>query len=157
MSGYTITHCKCICKSLDPSFSLCFSEGFYYCSAINCVTDCTCIGTSVEPLWSLSLSLCLSESGYIIDNVHEYEQARSAHSACNCAIYIYIYYFLLLHFAWIRTSLDSYFFLSLCLGMCVAVSGYVIPHCRSNFTSLVACFSLSFSLNVFIIFQVYCH
>ena len=145
VSGYTTTHCRCICTSLDPSFYLCFSEDFYYCSAINCLTDCTCICTSLDPPFSLTLSA----SGYIIDNLHVYEQARSAHSPCNCAID------LSLHFACIRTSLDSYFSLSLCLWvwMCVAVSGYIIPHCRS----LDPCFLVSFSLNVFILFRVYCY
>ena len=113
VSGYTTTHCRCICTSLDPSVSLCFSEDFYYCSAIKCLTDCTCICESLDQPFSLTLSAY----GYIIDNLHGYEQARSAHSACNCTIY------LSLHFAWIRTSLNSSFSLPLCLWMCVAVSG----------------------------------
>ena len=105
----------------------------------------------------VSLSLSLWASGYIIGNLHVYEQARSVRSACNCAIYIFS-----LHFAWILSlslslSLDSYFFLSLCLWMCVAVSGYIIPHCMCKCTSLDACFSLTFSLNVFILFRIYCH
>ena len=61
--------------------SLCFSEGFY--SAIIIETDCTCIGTSPDP--PLSLSLFVSASGYIIGNLHIYEQVWSVHSACNCA------------------------------------------------------------------------
>ena len=141
MSGYTITLCRCICTSLDPPFSLCFSERFYYCSAIIVVTDCTCKCTFS---WSAFLSLSLSASWYIIDNLRGYEQARSAHSACNCAIY-----FFSLHFA--------YFCISLCLGMCVAVSWYIISHCRCKYTSLDECFSLSLSLNLFILFRVYCH
>ena len=42
----------------------------------------------------------------------------------------------------IRTSLDSYFFLSLCLWMCVAVSGCVITHRRFTCTSLDPCLCL---------------
>ena len=90
VSGYTITHCRCICKSLDPSFSLCFSEGFYYCSAINCVTDCTCIGTSVEPLWSLSLCLSVFQNPDILSIMYMNMNKRVQLTQLVIAIYIYI-------------------------------------------------------------------
>ena len=149
MSGYTVTHCWCISTSVDPSFSLCFSEGFYYCLAINCVTDCTCICTS--------LSLSLWASGYIIGNLHVYEQARSVRSACNCAIYIFFFSSFCVDTFSLFVFVSWFIFLSLCLWMCVAVSGYIIPHCMCKCTSLDACFSLTFSLNVFIVFRIYCH
>ena len=34
--------------SWSEFLSLCFSEGFYYCSATVIVTECTCIGTSID-------------------------------------------------------------------------------------------------------------
>ena len=61
---------------------------------------CHCSYVNIYVYWSafLSLSVCLSLR-YIVGN-----------HTC------------------IRTSLDSYFFLSLCLWICVAVSGYFITH-----------------------------
>ena len=152
VSGYTITHCRCICTSPDSTFSLCFSECFYYCSAIIIVTDCTCIGTSVDPHLSLSLSLSLSVpvSDYIIGNLHVCEQARPARSACNSAIENG---FLFLNFACTRTSLDFSFFLFLCLLMSVPLSSYIklwliVP----AYTSLLR---VSYSLSLWISLLVF--
>ena len=112
--GYTITHCRCICTSLDPSFSLCFSEGFYYWWAIIIVTDCTGIGTYLDPRLSLSLCffLSVSVSEYIISNLHVCEQARSGRSVGNNALERLCN---IINSACIRTSLYFSFFLFLCL------------------------------------------
>ena len=59
---------------------------------------------------SLSFSLSASVSGYIIGNLRVCEQTQSARPVCNNAIEISFFPF---NFACIRTSLDSYFFLSL--------------------------------------------
>ena len=61
---YTINHCRCICTSLDPTFSLSvflwrFLLLFYCCSAISIVTECTCIGTSLHSYFCL-MSLTLN-------------------------------------------------------------------------------------------------
>ena len=76
------------------------------------VTDCTWIGTCTDPRFPLFLSVCFSVR-YIVCN-----------STC------------------IRASLDSYFFLSHCLWMCVAVSGCFITHCKFICMSLDPCLSL---------------
>ena len=126
------------------------------------VTNCTGIGTSLDSRLSLCLSHCFSVYGSIIGNLHAYELARSAHSACNFAIYIYISFFCFLFFSFsffflscIRTSFDSYFFLHLRVWVCVVVSDYIITHCMCKCTSLDPCFPLSFSLNVSVHVRLY--
>ena len=58
--------------SLSLFLSLSLSEGFYSAKIIE--TDCTCIRTSLDPPLALSLSVFVSASGYIIGNLHVYEQ-----------------------------------------------------------------------------------
>ena len=127
--------------------SFCFSEGFYYCSAIIIEADCTCMGTSLDP--PLSLSLFVTASGYIIGNWHVYEQARSAQSVCKCAVHLFVF-------------LHVYVCLFIRIYFSLFVSEYVyqspaITHCRCNCTFLDSYFSLCFPLNVSIRFRVYCH
>ena len=86
VSGYTITYCGCIYVRLLIRVSLSvflwrilllfsynFCDWFYVYRYI-----------SLSPhVLSLTFSLFVSASGYIIGNLHVY---RSAHSMCNCAI-----------------------------------------------------------------------
>ena len=158
----------CVCLSL---FVWIFLSLFSY-----VVTNCTCIGTSLDPRFSLSLSLSVSVSEYIIGTFHVCEEARPARPVCNSAIensfffvfnfcvYTYVSWFVFLSFSFalnvctsFRMYFDTHFFLSICFWMCVAVSEYIIPHYRCKCTSLDACFSLSFAVNVLILFRVYCH
>ena len=85
---------------------------------------------------SLLLSLFFSVFWYIIDNLHAHEQSRSAHSVGNCAIDLFIK----------KNKIKKN-----CVYTYVGwVSGYIITHCRFKCAFLDPCFSLSFSLNVFI-------
>ena len=98
--GYIVTDCRCIFPSLDPCFSLSLSLSLSLNTSMSVRLYCHCSYVNIYVYWSafLSLSVCLSLR-YIVGN-----------HTC------------------IRTSLDSYFFLSLCLWICVAVSGYFITH-----------------------------
>ena len=147
------------------------------------VTECTYIGTSLISRYCLSFPLAFSVSGYIIDNLHVCEQARSGRSVCNSALE---HLCIIINSACKRTSIDSYFYLSLWLWMSVPVSGYVITDCmciyvswsclflsslwrsvvvfgyividcRCIFPSFDPCFSLSFSLNTFLSVELYYH
>ena len=55
--GYIITHCTCVCQSLDSCFFLCFSFNAYI------VTGCSSIDTSLDPCLSLFL-FCFSQCFY---------------------------------------------------------------------------------------------
>ena len=118
MSGYVMTHCMCIyviCHSLWISVG-----AFGY-----IVTDCRCIFPSLDPCFSLSLNTSMSVRLYchwLYVNRYVYWSAFLSLSVCLSVRYI------VGNYTCIRTSLDSYFFLSLCLWICVAVSGYFITH-----------------------------
>ena len=135
VSGYIMTHCKSI-YVFALRFCLYFSQNicvsvWLYCHWLYVyvyVSWSVFTGTSLDPRFSLSFSLSVSVFGYIIGK-----------SAC------------------IRTSVDSYFFVSLCLWMCVAVSDYISSQCRCKCTSLDSYVSLSSSLNVFIRVWLYWH
>ena len=132
VSGYFITHCTCICTSLDPCLSL-FSEYFchfflfrgeclYQFSDILWLIVCpyTCLGRVFFLFLSLWLSLVVI--GYII-----------AHCMCVCP------------------SLGPCFSLSLTLSMGIAVFGYIVTDCSSIGTSLdrrIPLFFCLFSLSV---------
>ena len=136
--------------SWSEFLSLCFSKGFYYCSAIIIVTECMCIGTSIDlsdhfcsecpfqcpdMLWlvvcaytsldrvwfSLSLWRSVVVFGYIVND-------------CRC----------------IFPSLNPCFSLSLSLSLWIPlfVSGYFVTDCTCIGTCLDPRFSLSFSLSV---------
>ena len=95
--------------------------------------------------------------GYIAGNLHVYEQVRSAQSGCNSGLENYdddVYFSF--SFACIRTSLGSYFCLSVCFSMSVMVSGYIMTHCMSIYCSAV-CLCVSFALNICINIGLYCH
>ena len=119
----------------------------------NIVTDCTYIGTSLIPRFCLSFPLSFSVSGYIIDNFHVCEQARSCRSVYSCALENLC---IIINSACIRTSTDSYFYLSLWLWMFVPVSGYVITDCMCIYVSW-SCLFLSFSLEICSSVRLYCH
>ena len=100
----------------------------------------------------VSLSLCLffslffSAFWYIINNLYVHEQSRSAHSMCNCAID-----FVLFCCCCVYTYVSWVLSVSLCLNVC----SYIITHCRCKCAFLDPCFSISFSLNVFIRARLY--
>ena len=84
------------------------------------------------PPLSLSLSLCLSQHPGILSVICMYMNKCDLLTQRVIALKIHWFYC-----TCIRTFLDSYFFLSLCLWMCVAVSCYIITQCRCKYTSLV--------------------
>ena len=84
MIGYIITHCTCICPSLDPCFSLSFSFNPYIIS-VRLYCHCYSIGIILIHV-SLSLSLSVSVSGYVTGNLHIYEQVGPAQTVCNSVI-----------------------------------------------------------------------
>ena len=92
-------------------------------------------------------------SGYIIDNWHVCEQARLCRSVCNSALENVC---IIINSAYIRTSIDSYFYLSLWLWMSVPVSGYVITDCMCINISW-SCLFLSFSLEICSSVLLSCH
>ena len=120
VSGYVMTHRMCMyvsCHSLWISV-----EVFGY-----IVTDCRCIFPSLDPCFPLSLSLFeyLYECSAILSLlVREYIRVLIRVSLSFCLSLRYI----VGNHTCIRTFLDSYFFLSLCLWIYVAVSGYFITH-----------------------------
>ena len=116
MIGYMITHCTCICPFLDPCFSLSFSFSAY----INVQLYCHWLYFYRYFSWFAFLPLFFPMS------VSVYEYIRN--SAC------------------IGTSLDSYFFLSHSVWMCLPVSGYSITLRRCIYTSLDPSFSFSLFL-----------
>ena len=70
--GYIVTHCTCICSSLDPCFSLSFLWmllSFFG----NIVTDCPYIVLSLDMHFCLCFSLAVSICAY-----------STANSACIC-------------------------------------------------------------------------
>ena len=146
-----IIHSWCICTSLNLCLSLFLWLFIFVFGYI--VTDCTYIGASLIPRFCLSLFLLsFSVSGYIIDNVHVFEQARSGRSMCNRALENVC---IIINSACIRTSNDSYFFLSLWLWMSVPVSGYVMTHCMCIYVSW-SCLFFSVSLNICSSVRLYC-
>ena len=119
------------------------------------VTDCTYIGTSLIPRFCISLfPLSFSVSGHIIDNLHVFEQARSGRSMCNSALENLC---IIINCAWIRTSIDSYFFLSLWLWMSVPVSGYVMTRCMCICVSWSCLFFLSLWTSVVVFGYIVSH
>ena len=81
---------------------------------------------------SLSLSFSLSQRPGILLVICMYVNKCDQLTQRVIALKIYLF-----DFACIRTFLDSYFFLSLCLWMCVAVSSYITTQCRCKYASLV--------------------
>ena len=101
-SGTDLQKSRHVLKSFDP---LCNKVLSYLILSLSLsLSLLTCIGTprlslslslSVRVYYlslslSLSFSLFVSESGYIIGNLHVYEQVWSGHSACNCAWDLFI-------------------------------------------------------------------
>ena len=103
---------------------------------------CVCLSLSL----SLFFSLFFSAFWYIINNLYVHEQSRSAHSMCNCAID-----FVLFCCCCVYTYVSWVLSVSLCLNVC----SYIITHCRCKCAFLDPCFSISFSLNVFIRARLY--
>ena len=117
------------------------------------VTDCTYIGTSLIRVFVyLSILLSFSVSGYIIGILHACEQMRTCRSVCNSALENLC---IILNSACIRTSIDSYFNLSLWLCMSVPVSEYVMTDCMCIYVCW-SCLFFSFSLNIRISLRLYC-
>ena len=148
-SGDIITHYRCKCAFLD----LCLSLSFLFLSVFGyTVTDSTCIGTSLD--LRLSLSLCFSQYSGVLSVISTYINKLVQLTQCVIAVYnlfLYILFCVYTYVTWV-----VFLSLSLCLWMCVAVSGYIITHCRCKCAFPDPCFSLSFCLNVFIRARLYC-
>ena len=136
VSDYIMTYCRyniSVRLFWFVFLTLLFCECFYTCLAILTLILLTCIGTSLDPRLSLSFSLSVSVSEYIIRNLHVCEQTRSARSACNSAMedgFFFTFFFCL--YAYVSWFL----FLSLsCVWMSVPVSSYIMTDCMCIYFS----------------------
>ena len=152
VSCYIITHWRCKCPFHYPCFSLYFCLNVF----IRVRLYCDWLYVYRYNRWSsfcLSFSLSISVSGYIMGNFM-YMNKRVQLSQRVKALWIYfLFYFFI---ACIRTSLDSYFCLSLFLRMSVTVSGYIMTYCMSIYL-LALRLCLSFCLNICISVGLYYH
>ena len=161
VSGYIITHCMSIyvsplCLCVFFSLNICISVGLY-CHWLY-LYICTSLGPAVSLTFSLWIPLYVF--GYVCWTrcFSHFLSMNTSICVRLCSHWLYVYRylsaskFLSVSMSWyiigkpacIRTSLDWYFFVSLCLCMCEAVSDYIIAHCRCKCTSLDSCCSLSF-------------
>ena len=125
VSDYIMTYCRyniSVRLFWFVFLTLLFCECFYTCSAILTLILLTCIGTSLDPRLSLSFSLSVSVSEYIIRNLHVCEQTRSARSACNSAMEDGFFIFFILP-VYVRLLISVSFSL-LCVNVCTSVQLY---------------------------------
>ena len=151
-SVYIIIHCWYICTSLDPCYCLSFSVIVYICVRLYCHWLYVYRYISYFAFLSVFPSVFLSVRVYY-HNLHVCKKARSCRSVYSSALENLC---IIINSACIRTSTDSYFYLSLWLWMSVPVSGYVITDCMCIYVSW-SCLFLSFSLGICSSVRLYCH
>ena len=148
VSENIIIHSWCICTSLDPCFCLFFSSIFVY-VCVRLYRDWLYVYRYVSYsayFVCLSIPLSLSVSGYIIGNLHVCQQATSARSVCSSAAENIC---IIINSACIRTSLDSYFSLSLFGSECPFQCPDMLWLIVCAYVSLDhVCFSLSLWISV---------
>ena len=98
------------------------------------------IGTSIDPRLSVFLFV-VSVYGYIIGNLHVYEQSRSSYSASNCAVDVFLFvvcfFFLLFLRVYVRLLIRISFSLFVSLSLIVGVSvRFLIRVSHSLFVSM---------------------
>ena len=145
-------HSWCVCTSLDPCHCLYFSVIVYSCVRLYCHRLYIYRYISYSAFLSLLSSVFLSVRVYY-HNLYVCEQARSGRSVCNRTLENVC---IIINSACIRTSIHSYFYLSLSLWTSVPVSGYVITDCMCIYVSW-SCLFLSFSLKICSSVRLYCH
>ena len=148
VSGYFITHCRCMCASLDPCLSLSLFVWIFLLVFGYVVTNCTYIGTFLDPRFSLFFVVCVSVSGYIIGKF-------------SLGISILVIGYIITQYTCIYISWSV--FLSLSHWMPISVFGYIVSDYNYVGTSPDQRFclsrspSFSFCLNVFTSVRLYCH
>jgi len=139
---YTSFFFTYICTSLGSCFSLSFSINICI-SVGSIITHCTYMCTSVGSCLSVSffsplLNTSISVFDYTVTDCKCIGMSLDPRFSLFLSVWVSGY--IIGNSAYIRTSLDSYFFLSLFIWMCVAMSDYIIAHMYVSWSVLLTLF-----------------